>query len=68
VRHARNGNFWIFDSEVIESLAKEDKSRITVSEVKRTSQENGKGMNAVNTQAEGKVIDLKKIFLSIILS
>jgi hypothetical protein len=34
VKHAREGNVWIFDRDVIESLAKEDKSRIKVTEVK----------------------------------
>ena len=28
VKHTREGNIWIFNREIIESLAKEDKSRI----------------------------------------
>jgi hypothetical protein len=34
VKHGREGNIWTFDRDVIESLAKEDKSRITITEVK----------------------------------
>ena len=34
VKHGREGNMWTFDRDVIESLAKEDKSRITIIEVK----------------------------------
>ena len=51
VKHAREGNIWIFDRDVIESLAKEDKSRIKVTEVNK--QENGEGVKAVNTPEEG---------------
>ena len=32
VKHARKGNIWIFNRETIESLAKEDKSRIKISD------------------------------------
>lgn len=51
VKHARDGNIWIFNRDVIESLAKEDNSRIKVTGVNR--QENGEGVKAVNTPAEG---------------
>jgi hypothetical protein len=52
-KHGRDGNIWIFDRYVINSLAKEDKSRIKVSEFKRTSEENCEGVNTVNTPEEG---------------
>ena len=51
VKHTRDGNVWIFDRNVIECLAKEDKTRIIVSEVKR--QETGERVKAVNTPEEG---------------
>jgi hypothetical protein len=53
VRHAREGNIWTFDRETIESLAKKDKSRITITEVKR-GENIGEGVNTVNTQEEGE--------------
>lgn len=54
-RHGRGGNIWIFNRETIESLAKEDKTRITISEVKkeRKEGENGEHVKAVNTPDEG---------------
>jgi hypothetical protein len=53
VKHTKKGNVWSFDRDVIESLAKEDKTRIEVSEVKLIAQENGEGVKAVNTPVEG---------------
>ena len=50
VRHGRDGNIWTFDRETIENLAKEDKTRITISEVKRDL---GDGVNTVNTPNQG---------------
>ena len=46
VKHTKKGNVWIFDREIIESLAKEDKTRIKVNEVKEKAQENGEGVKA----------------------
>jgi hypothetical protein len=53
VKHKREGNVWIFDRDVIENLAKEDKTRIVITEVKREREENCEGVKAVNTPAEG---------------
>jgi hypothetical protein len=53
VKHKREGNAWIFDRDVIENLAKEDKTRIVITEVKREREENCEGVKAVNTTAEG---------------
>jgi hypothetical protein len=56
VKHTKTGNVWIFDPIVIESLAKEDKTRIVISEDKQTTtkkENNGEGVKAVNTPAEG---------------
>ena len=52
-KHGRDGNIWIFDRNVIENLAKEEKTRIKISEVKQNSDENCEGVNTVNTPAEG---------------
>ena len=41
---------WTFDSEIIENLAKEDKTRITICEVKRDL---GDGVNTVNIPYQG---------------
>ena len=51
VKHAREGNVWIFDRKVIESLAKEDKTRIVI--VNEVERDLGEGVKAVNTPAEG---------------
>ncbi|HSF52067.1 MAG TPA: hypothetical protein VLA74_15015 [Nitrososphaeraceae archaeon] len=48
VKHTKKGNVWIFNRDTIESLAKEDKSRITISEVNESE-----GVKAVNTPEEG---------------
>ena len=48
VKHGREGNIWTFDRETIENLAKEDKSRITISEAKK-GENIGEGVNTVNT-------------------
>jgi hypothetical protein len=60
VKHTNHGNVWIFDPETIESLAKEDKSIITISKIKRTTEVNNKKediesqeVNTVNTPEEG---------------
>ena len=49
-KHGREGNIWTFDRKVIESLAKEDKTKIAITEVKRTNF--GEGVNTVNTPEE----------------
>jgi energy-coupling factor transporter ATP-binding protein EcfA2 len=49
-KHGREGNIWIFDRNVIENMAKEDKSRLRVSEIDREICE---GVNTVNTPEEG---------------
>ena len=53
VKHTKKGNIWIFNRETIESLAKEDKSRITISTTTEINEEEGEGVKAVNTPEEG---------------
>ena len=53
VKHTKKGNFWIFNRETIENLAKEDKSRITISTPAEITVEEGEGVKAVNTPEEG---------------
>ena len=49
VKHKKTGNVWIFNRDTIESLAKEDKSRITIT----PTEGKGEGVKAVKALAEG---------------
>jgi hypothetical protein len=60
VKHTKKGNVWIFNRDTIESLAKEDKSRITIlattTDMATTTdirENEGEGVKAVNTPEEG---------------
>jgi hypothetical protein len=56
VKHTKKGNVWIFNREIIENMAKEDKSRITITltTISEINEENeGEGVKAVNTPEEG---------------
>jgi energy-coupling factor transporter ATP-binding protein EcfA2 len=62
VKHTKKGNFWIFNRETIENLAKEDKSRITISTPAEITVEEGEGVKAVNTPEEGGHDFEKKLY------
>ena len=47
VKHTNKGNVWIFDTETIESMIKDDKTKIIVNEIKE--EEKVKAVNTMNT-------------------